>query len=71
MHNQGLRQLFLTVSWDLHGWHSTTGGVLVSIQFWKQCTGRIEGPLRAQRQLKQPVKGPIRTLGSCLDRRVH
>ena len=36
-HNQSLRQLFLTVSWDLCAQRDTPDGVLVSLQFWKQC----------------------------------
>ena len=30
-HNQGLRQLLLTVSWDLRAYRGTPGGVLVSL----------------------------------------
>ena len=30
-HNQGLRQLLLTVSWDLRAWRGTPDGVLVSL----------------------------------------
>ena len=43
-HNQGLLQLFLTVSWDLRAQRGTPDSVLVSLQFQKQRTRRDEGP---------------------------
>ena len=52
-HNQGLRQLFLTVSFDLFDKRSTPDGVLVSLRFWKHRKRQVEGPCRALFQLKK------------------
>ena len=55
-HNQGLRKLFLTVSWDLCAQCGTPDRVLVSLQFRKQPMKRSEGhvssknPARVQDQ---------------------
>ena len=54
---KGLRQLFLTVSWDLHAWHGTPESVLVSLQFRKQHMRRVQGPSRVPCQLKKALQG--------------
>ena len=66
-HNQGLRQLFSTVSWDLQAWRSTPDSVLVMCR--KQRTMRVEGPWRALCQLKKPFKDLRRRRGSCWEER--
>ena len=57
-HNQGLRQLLLTVSWDLRAKCGTPDGVLVSLYFRAQRTRQVKGPWRVLCQLKNPFKGP-------------
>ena len=46
MHNQGLRQLFLAVSWDLGAYHDTPNGVLVSL------CGPLKGAVSAEKALQ-------------------
>ena len=45
-HKQGLRQLFLKVSWDLLAWRDTADGVLVYRLVPKKCARRVQGPTR-------------------------
>ena len=46
MLNQGLRQLFLAVSWDLRAYHDTPNGVLVSL------CGPLKGAVSAEKALQ-------------------
>ena len=52
-HNQGLRQLLFTVSWELH----TPDGVHVSLWFRKQCPRRVEGPLKGATSAQKALQG--------------
>lgn len=64
-----LRQLFLTVSCDLHAWRNTLDGVLLSLKFGKQQMRWVGGPWRAPCQLKKPFEGPKRRRGSFWEER--
>lgn len=52
MLNQGLRQLFLTVSWDLCSWWHTPEGVSVSLWSRSTARGEVEGPEECRVSLK-------------------
>ena len=65
-HNQGLRQLFMTLSLGPRPLQGTThDGVLVSLKFRKQCTRHVEGNWSLRFQLKKPFKSLRRRQGSC------
>ena len=53
-HNQGLRQLLLTVSWDLRAKRGTPDGVLVSLvpeATHKASQGPLKGVVSAQKAI--------------------
>ena len=57
------------VFWDHRTSHSTPDDVLVSLQFWKQCTRQVEGLWMAPCQLKKALKGLKWRGGSCWEER--
>ena len=61
---QGLRELFLTMSWDLHAYSCTPGGVHGSLKFWMQCTrqGWELLPCNFKKPFKVPRPGRINLL---------
>ena len=66
---QGLHQLFLTVSWELRPKCNPPDGVFVSLSFRKQRTRGGLGPWRVPCQFKKPFNGLRLRQGNCLEER--
>ena len=56
-HNQGMHQLYLAVSKDLHALHNKPNSVLVFLQFRFSSWGEVDGPSKAAVSAQTALQG--------------